>query len=84
MVPVVDVRVLRGFEVEILFKDGVRKTIDLEPYLHGPIFEPCRNDPAFFRSVTVDPDTCTIVWPNGADICPDVLYHGLTPAFMEP
>jgi hypothetical protein len=25
----------------------------------------------------------TISWDNGADIDPDVLYYGLTPAWME-
>jgi hypothetical protein len=36
-----------------------------------------------FRSVRVDPELGTIVWPNGADIDPDVLYRGLKPAWME-
>jgi hypothetical protein len=74
---------IRGFDVELEFSDGTRRVIDLEPYLHGPIFQPARSDPQSFRSVTVDERAGTLVWPNGADICPDVLYHGRTPAFME-
>jgi hypothetical protein len=57
--------------------------LDLEPYLRGPIFEPIRGDPAFFRTVRVDPELGTIVWPNGADIDPDVLYHNRPPAWMS-
>ena len=37
------------------------------------VFEPLL-DPAFFAQVRVDPVLCTVVWPNGADLCPDVLY----------
>jgi hypothetical protein len=73
---------LTGYTVRLTFTDGTRKDIDLEPYLRGPIFEPLR-DPARFRQVAVDPELGTIVWPNGADICPDVLYHGRTPAALE-
>jgi hypothetical protein len=40
-------------------------------------------DPQFFRSVQVDPELGTIVWPNGADIDPDVLVLGRTPAAFE-
>jgi len=40
-------------------------------------------DPALFRQVQVDRELGTIVWPNGADIDPDVLYHGRTPAAWE-
>jgi hypothetical protein len=56
------------------------KQVDLEPYLTGPIFEPVREDAAFFRSVQVDREIGTIVWPNGADIDPMVLRYGLRPA----
>ncbi len=31
-------------------------------------------DDSFFRQVRVDRELGTIVWPNGADVCPDVLY----------
>ncbi|MBI3809853.1 MAG: DUF2442 domain-containing protein, partial [Nitrospirae bacterium] len=43
----------------------------------GPVFEPIRNDPAFFQAVRVEAGT--VVWPNGADLCPDVLIWGGPP-----
>jgi len=82
--PLVRVRVvepLEGVRVRLLFEDGTQKEIDLEPYLHGPVFEPIRNDLAMFRSMKVEGGT--IAWDNGADIDPDVLYYGLTPAWEE-
>ena len=74
---------LEGFKVHLEFTDNTTKDIDLQPYLHGPIFEPIRNDPRLFQSMKVDPHMGTVVWENGADIDPDVLYQGLTPAWME-
>jgi hypothetical protein len=69
-------------EHEALFSIDT-KEIDLKPYLHGPIFEPMRKDLRVFRAMKVDPRIGTIVWDNGADLDPDVLYKGLTPAWME-
>ena len=77
------VAVLEGFCVRLEFTDGTRKEMDLQPYLRGPIFEPVRRNPQLFRSVKVDKRIGTIVWDNGADIDPDVLYLGLKPAWME-
>lgn len=77
------VEVLKGFNVRLEFTDGNHKEIDLQVYLRGPIFEPIRNDPVIFRAVRVDKRMGTIVWDNGADIDPDVLYYGLKPAWME-
>jgi uncharacterized protein DUF2442 len=42
-----------------------------------------KQDREVFRSVRVDDELGTIVWPNGADICPDVLYEALVPATWE-
>jgi hypothetical protein len=83
LVRIQTVQVLTGFKVRLGFTDGTSKEIDLEMYLRGPIFEPIRNDPKIFRSVRVDNRMGTIVWDNGADIDPDVLYYGLKPAWME-
>jgi hypothetical protein len=41
------------------------------------VCEPLR-DPEFFARLRVNPYIGTIVWPNGADLCPDVLRHHLT------
>jgi hypothetical protein len=75
------VKPLEGFTVRVEFENGAQREINLEPYLHGPIFEPIRNDPTIFRLVRVERGV--ISWPNGADIDPDVLYYNLTPAWME-
>ena len=79
---VTEATVLEDFRVRLTFTDGTVKEIDLEPYLNGPVFDPLK-DPARFREVSVDEELDTIVWPNGADICPDVLYHGRSPAHVE-
>ena len=81
MVRVAAAEVVSGFLVRVTFTTATVREIDLEQYLHGPIFEPLRRDAAVFRSFTVDPELGAIVWPNGADIDPDVLYGDLTPSW---
>ena len=74
---------LEGYRVRLRFTDGTTKETDLEIYLQGPIFEPIRKDQEYFRALHVDSELGTVVWPNGADIDPDVLYLGLQPAWMD-
>jgi hypothetical protein len=83
MIRVRSVVPLEPYRVRVAFTDGTERVIDLEKYLKGPIFDSIRNDPVRFREVRVDPELGTLVWPNGADICPDVLYHGRVPASAE-
>ncbi len=72
-----------GTKVQLRFTNGERREVDLQPYLRGPIFAEIRSDPVKFREVTVDREIGTVVWPNGADIDPDVLFRGLRPAWTE-
>ncbi len=66
----------------MVFTTGEERKIDLSPYMAtGPIFALVHTDPAFFRTVFVDGGT--VAWPHGADIDPDVLYHGGTPPWAE-
>lgn len=77
---IASVRVLRGRRVELTLTDGSRMERDLTPLLDGPVFaEILRSDAAFAR-VHVDPEAGTLAWPNGADLCPDVLIHDRPPA----
>ena len=74
------VEALGGFVLRLLFDDGTVREIDLEAELWGPVFEPLRKDPQLFRQVRVDEELGTIVWPNGADLDPDVLHGDAPPA----
>ena len=69
-----------GFVLRLGFDDGTTRDVDLEGELWGPVFEPLRRDPELFRQVRVDEELGTIVWPNGADMDPDVLHGDHSPA----
>ena len=74
-VPVVtEVKVLRAYVIEVAFKDGKRRVVDLHDELWGEVFQPLKV-PKFFAEVKVDHELGTIVWPNGADLAPEWLYE---------
>ena len=74
------VRSQGGYHLTVTFEDGVRAELDFSPLVErGGLFAEL-SEPAFFAQVRIDPDAETLVWPNGADICPDVLYHIATGA----
>ena len=75
---IVAARSLPGYRLHLRFEDGVEGTIEIRSLVrfHG-VFEPLR-DPAYFDEVRVDPELGTVVWPNGADLDPDVLYGLIT------
>lgn len=78
---IVGVEARPPFVVHLRFADGSEGSVNLSHWIKDStgVFAALR-DPAVFASVTVDPDAGTIVWPNGADLDPDVLYelaHGV-------
>jgi hypothetical protein len=62
-----------GFLLLVHFDDGTVKNINLEPVLYGELYGPLRKR-ELFDKVTVDDEVGTLVWPNGADFDPDMLY----------
>ncbi len=61
-----------GFKICVTFEDKKIKLIDVEPYLKKGIFKVLK-DPEYFNLAKVEYDT--LVWPNEADFCADVLYE---------
>jgi Protein of unknown function (DUF2442) len=70
------VEVRSHFVLALSFADSSHGVVDLGPSLRGQggMFAPLQ-DPEFFTQVRVDPEAGTVVWPNGVDLDPDVLYH---------
>jgi len=79
---VIAVEPLDDLHVLLTFHNGKQRVRDLGPYFRGGIFDDIRRNPDIFRAVRVDPESRTIVWPNGADLCPDVLFYNLKSAWM--
>jgi hypothetical protein len=68
---------VEGFRLRLTLTDGSIVERDLSCLLMGPMFETLRKDSVAFRQVKVE--SGTVVWPNGADLCPDVLIWGGPP-----
>lgn len=77
---VVNAACLKDYIVHLEFEDGLQGVIDLKPIVgDGPMFEPLK-DIDFFVRLRADPKIGTIVWPNQADLAPDMLYEKIKSA----
>ena len=69
---------LGGYRLRLRFEDGVEGELDVSRLISfDGVFAPLK-DPVEFARVEVDPDLGTVVWPNGADLDPYVLYAEVT------
>lgn len=74
---------LAGFQLRLRFEDGAEGTVDVSTLVRFEgVFAPLL-EPEYFRQVRVDPALGTIVWPNGADLDPDVLYSKVTGSVIQ-
>ncbi len=64
---------IEEYKIEVAFSNGKRGIADLSEALHGPVFEPLKNQ-AMFSSFIVDKELETLVWPNGADLAPEYIF----------
>ena len=68
------IKVVSPFTMEIIFSDGLKKTIDFLPMLKGEMYGPLA-DELYFKKICLNKDVHTIEWPNGADFDPEILYN---------
>ena len=70
---IIEVKPLSNYRVWIKFSDGVEGTVDLSELVGEGVFK-AWEDIEFFNSVYIDPESHTIAWEGGIDLCPDNLY----------
>lgn len=70
------VEYIKDYKLKLVFSDKTIKIVDLENMVKksSGIFSPLK-DLDYFKKVTLDDCQLSICWPNGADICPDILYE---------
>lgn len=73
------VKYIKDFWLVLTFSDGTEAEVDFRDRImgRGGVFTELENL-QFFSQVSVDPEAKTLVWPNGVDFCPDVLYTEVT------
>ena len=76
---VTSVRHLRDHQLQVEFSDGTVAELDFHQQIagRGGVFRPLQSV-EFFAQVAVDPEAGTLSWPNGVDLCPNVLYSQAT------
>jgi hypothetical protein len=77
LVRIATVTPLADHRLRLGLTNGETVERDLRSLLVGPIFDEIRQQPEVFAQVEVEGGT--VVWPNGADLCPDVLIWGGPP-----
>ena len=72
-----EVHPLENLRLKLILTDDSVLVRDVSPLMVGPVFKEIRDDPALFARARAEEGT--VVWPNGADLCPDVLIWGDPP-----
>ena len=71
MLKVTDIDYVKDYQLLITFNDGIKKLVDLQPYLVGEVFGELMDKEKF---VQYGLTRITIEWANGADLAPEFLY----------
>lgn len=71
----IDVRYVEGYQLEVVFSDGLRATVDFAQRINDLRGLGAQlKDVDLFRQTHVDHELGTLVWANGLGIRPNLLY----------
>lgn len=79
---VIFVQPLSGYFLELAFSDGLRKIIDIRPFI-GKGLSTTLLDETFFWQVAIESGG-GIAWPNGYDFCPNFLHDEVPAVALAP
>ena len=71
---IIQAKWIKSYMVELTFSDLQKGRVDLKKYLGQGVFKDL-TDLRKFKQFKVDAELGTIIWPNGADIDPEILYR---------
>ncbi len=79
LVDVISAKPLPNRNLDLTFEDGTHGIVEMDRVIksYTGVFAPLLQDD-YFRQVIVNAELGTVVWPNGADLCPDILYSQAT------
>jgi hypothetical protein len=77
MCKIIEVKPLPAYRVWLKYEDGIQGEVDLSDLAGKGVFS-AWNEPGFFETLFIDPETGAVAWPGGIDLCPDSLYQDLT------
>ena len=85
LIDVTHARALPNRSLSLTFENGFQGIVELDRVVknYTGVFAPLLKAD-YFAQVQVNAELGTIVWPNGADLCPDVLYSHATGLPITP
>lgn len=70
---IANIELLGPYQIQLAFANGQSSRLDLRPLI-GEGMSAALLDPDYFRQVTIEPGG-GLEWPNGFDICPNLLWQ---------
>jgi len=66
---------LERYRIRVRFTDGVEGEVDLSDLAGKGVFAAWSDN---FEQVFVDPESGTVAWPGGIDLCPVTLHRDVS------